>query len=900
MSHDMTVRCVVRGLHRAMLVVQSSRSGTSVRAALAATAVLLACAAPARAGVVTAGHDAARTAWYPDQPSLTASLVAGGTFGQLFSRSITGQDLAQPLVSNGVLFVATEDDWIYGLDPETGAVRWSRNVGTPWNSNDIGCADLGHVGVTGTPVIDDAGTGTAYFAAKSYATGSSGPARYDFHGIDLATGQERPGFPVHIAGQAQNGPTYGFDASHELQRPGLLLLGGVVYAAFGAHCDRSPYQGWVAGVTTGSSPHLSAMWVDQGATGRNGGGIWQSGGGLVSDGPGRIFVATGNGWVLDRNASAIPGTSVPDRLGESIVRLQVRPDGTLAPADFFQPYNGADLDGWDADVSSGGPVALPSPFGDGTSTPHLLLEVGKQGRIYLVNRDALGGFKNGTGGGDGVVAAINGNEGVWARPGVWPGDGGYVWLPTASGGSSAGGSSGHLVVYKSTTVAGLPSLARVASSSDVWPYSSSGPVITSSGTNAGSGIVWAVRSTGTSGANSQLLAFAAVPNTNGTLHQLFVSGTFVSTHFNPPGVGPNGRIYVGTGDGRLLAFGAPIDVPLVSDGATFGRQTVGTTSTPKTIQITASAPVTITAMRTSTSEFTIGAPSPALPASLAAGGTLSVPVTFTPSGTGARAASLNVTTGAGTVQFPLTGTGQRRSAHLSISRNLLDFGGLPVGGDATQSFTLTNDGGKLLTFSSITLPGPPFAVTGAPRPGDTLAAGAQITVNVDFAPTTTGSFSDQIDAQAGGAGGGTVGLTGSAATAGLLSISRLRVRYGQVGVGSSATASFTVRNDGGSSITITKSKPPVLGPFSATSTLDEGTLLTAGQSRTLTVRFTPTTLGKQSDGWVLNANDSSGSGERTVRFIGNGVAPALPLTWLQGLRPATWLEPAQLSGKPLG
>src|SRR4051794_14412759 len=430
-------RCVDAGNHRAVVVTGRSLSCTTVRAALAATGVLLACAASARAGVITAGHDDARTARDPDQPSPTAPLVSGGTFGQLFAQSITGQDYAQPLVSNGVLFVATEDDWIYGLDPETGAVKWSRNVGTPWNSTDIGCADLGHVGVTGTPVIDDAGTGTAYFAAKSYASGSSGPARYDMHGVDLATGAERPGFPVRIAGQAQNGPTYAFDASHELQRPALLLLGGVVYAAFGAHCDISPYQGWVVGVTTGSSPHLSAMWVDQGAPGRNGGGIWQSGGGLVSDGPGRIFVATGNGWPLDRNSSAIPGTSVPDRLGESIVRLQVRADGTLVPVDFFQPYNAVDLDGWDADISSGGPVALPSPFGDGTATPHLLLEVGKQGRIYLMSRDALGGYKNGMGGGDGVPAAINGNEGVWSRPGVWPGDGGYVWLPTASGGSSA-------------------------------------------------------------------------------------------------------------------------------------------------------------------------------------------------------------------------------------------------------------------------------------------------------------------------------------------------------------------------------------------------------------------------------------------------------------------------------
>ena len=104
-----------------------------------------------------------------------------------------------------MLLVTTEDNWTYGLDPETGAVKWSRQIGTAWNAADIGCADLSpHVGVTGTPVIDSTGSGTAYLAAKSYVSGTSGAARYDMHAIDLATGAEKPGYPVRIQGAGQN------------------------------------------------------------------------------------------------------------------------------------------------------------------------------------------------------------------------------------------------------------------------------------------------------------------------------------------------------------------------------------------------------------------------------------------------------------------------------------------------------------------------------------------------------------------------------------------------------------------------------------------------------------------------------------------------------------------------
>ncbi len=192
----------------------------SVRLVRLAVAGALSLAA-GKAGTTTYGADELRTGWYPDEPSLTQSLVTGLAFGQQWSAAVTGQVYAQPLVSNGVLFVATEDNFRYGLDPDTGAARWTRQVVPPWNASDIGCTDLApHVGITGTPVIDDA-AGTAWFVSKTYASGTSGAAALFMHAVDITTGSERTGFPVRIQGNAQNQAAISFDPFRQHQRPGL-------------------------------------------------------------------------------------------------------------------------------------------------------------------------------------------------------------------------------------------------------------------------------------------------------------------------------------------------------------------------------------------------------------------------------------------------------------------------------------------------------------------------------------------------------------------------------------------------------------------------------------------------------------------------------------------------------
>jgi len=156
-------------------------------------------------GSVTEAGDELRTGFYGNQPQLSPSIVTGGNFGQLFSVPVTGQVYAQPLVSQGTLLIVTETNDIYGLDPETGATRWHRNdLGTPFDAaGTLGCNDLTpSIGVTGTPVIDKA-TNTAYLFAKVV---QSGVTKTFAHAVDVATGAEKPNFPVEIQGQASNAP----------------------------------------------------------------------------------------------------------------------------------------------------------------------------------------------------------------------------------------------------------------------------------------------------------------------------------------------------------------------------------------------------------------------------------------------------------------------------------------------------------------------------------------------------------------------------------------------------------------------------------------------------------------------------------------------------------------------
>ena len=851
-------------------VAGSSRRRKPVRMTRAismlCTVALLVTAAPALAAEITNSGDNLRTGWYPDEPSITPQLVSGGTFGQLWSAPVEGQVYAQPLLANGTLLVATENNKVYGLDPATGALKWSKSLGTPWNASDIGCGDLAPtIGVTATPVVDPA-TDTAYLTHKTYVSGSSGPARWYMDAINLASGAEQPGFPVELAGTAQNSSRQTFEPTTELQRPGLLLLEGVVYAGFGSDCDTPPYQGWVFGVSTTGA--IKARWVAQ--LKDSGAGIWQSGAGLTSDGPGSILLSTGNGETPE---PPTPGSTPPGTLAEAIVRLQVQPNGSLKATDFFAPFDAEVLSSWDADFGSGGVTGLPEAYFGTPAIPRLAVAVGKDGYVYLLNRDNLGGIGEGPSGSDNVVQRIGPYGGVWSRPGVWPGEGGWVYIPTASGGTSSSGSSGNFDVYQyGRSGTGSPTLSLQGVSSDAFGFSSSAPVITSEGTTVGSALVWIVWAPNGSGVGAQLRAYDPVP-VDGQPVLRWSAPVGTSAKFAMPGVGA-GRLYVGTRDGHVLAFGSPVTPVLTGPATAFPTTTLGSSS-ERALTITATEPVTLTSLASSSSQFTLGTPSLPLPATLGTGETIQVPVTFTPTGTGPLAATLTATLSTEkTVSFALSGTGQAAAAQLEARPTVVTFGGASVGESLAETATFRNVGGSALRIESVQLPSAPFNASGVPTPGSTIEPGGSVTITVTFEPQVIGQFKGEIGLET-SAGPGVVALTGSSGAPGALEISSETNEYGQVQVGASAVKTFTITNTGGTAVEITKSKPPSGGAFTATTALPEGSTIAAGESVEESVTFTPSATGYTSDVWPINAKNDT-TGLREVHFSGVGVIPEAP------------------------
>jgi outer membrane protein assembly factor BamB len=517
------------------------------------------------AQIVTNAADAARTGWYSGQASLTPQLVSSAAFAQRFDVAATGQIYAQPLVANDTLFVVTEQNWVYRLDPETGRVQWGRQIAPPWNAGDIGCTDLEPwIGITGTPAIDLA-TNTAYFFSKTYETGTTGPAAWDAHALDIITGQERPSFPVRIEGTATNNPLQLFNPTQQLQRTGVLLMDDVFYGGFGSHCDFAPYQGWIVGVSV--TGQIKVMWDERSGSDPAGAGIWQSGGGLVSDGSGYIVFASGNGG---SPGSPIPGTSPPADLADAVARLQVQNDGTLEAVDFFTPYDAAtNLDPNDIDLGSGTPVALPPAYFGTATYPHVLAMIGKQGYLYTMNADSLGGCQQAPGGEDDVINRSALLGGVWSRPAVWPGDGGYIYFPTASPGDTVEEPGGPFLAMKyGVDNQGKPRFTLAGTTPDTFYFGSGAPVVTSDGAVSGSALVWTVANTDDATGAAELRAYDPVP-VGGAPVVRWSSPIGTVSKFAPPGIG-YGRVYVGNHDGHVLAFGPSLIHLTVDKNTTTG------------------------------------------------------------------------------------------------------------------------------------------------------------------------------------------------------------------------------------------------------------------------------------------------------------------------------------------
>jgi hypothetical protein len=602
---------------------------------------------------VTGAADNLRTGWYPDEPALAPAAISGTSFQQDFERTLPGQGqiYAQPLVADGTLLVVTEEDRAYGLDPVTGEIRWEREFGTAVESADpeIECEDLSpQIGITGTPVIDTE-TNIAYFVSNSYITGSTGPIAWYMQAVELGSGREATGFPVEITGEAQNLPGVKFVAPKELQRPALLLMNGVVYAGFGSHCDKAPYQGWVTGVSTAGT--LQTRW----ASAPDGGSIWQSGGGLISDRPGQILFSTGNGPGTEAKAFPPPGpgNKPPEgRLAEAVVRVEVQPNATLKAIDFFSPYNNEYLDANDLDLGSAAPIALPSEYFGTPKTPELLLQASKEGTMYLLNRENLGGVAQGFEEKDAVVQTFPGNGGVWDGSAVWPGDGGFVYVPSVSPGGATGG-GGNLRAFKYGVVEATdePTLSLAATSPEVLSFGSGSPIVTSDGTTSDTAVVWITWCPTYGCTETDLVAYEAVPH-GGALQKLWSEPIGPADKFVRPDAA-GGHIYVANSEGHVFAYSPPLLTPTTTS-LNLGATPTGTQlSGDVTLTNTGSTDLTVAAVRSPAAPFeATGLPKE--DTVIAKGQTITVHVTFRSAAPGKFTGSLSLNTAAGETAVALS------------------------------------------------------------------------------------------------------------------------------------------------------------------------------------------------------------------------------------------------------
>src|SRR5215472_2155122 len=734
-------------------------------------------AGKARADEVTISSNNLRDGWDKNETtgSLTPATLKSGTFGQLFDDKVDGQIYAQPIVAGNTVVVATENDQVYGLNAATGAVKWTRSLGTPWPSAAQHCTDLTpSIGVTGTPVYDP-GSGVVYMVSEVVPPGHTDqqPAFY-MNALDVSDGTQEPGWPVQIKGAPTNNPGVPFTPLTQLQRPGLLLLGGSVYAALGSHCDFVPYDGYVTGVNTSS--RQQTMWSDEAGLTDSQAGIWQSGGGLASDGAGRIFFASGNGV----SPAPGPGTAPPSELAESVVRLRVLPDGSLAAKDFFSPANAPYLDSIDGDLGSGSPVGLP--FGT-TALPHLLLIGGKVDGLFVLNRDNLGGREQGPNRSDAAVSeAAKGLPGEWGHPAA------FADTPVL-----AKGKLGHDYVYyvgKSDALRYFkavlggpqgvtPMLANVAQSTQTFGYTSGSPVVTSNGTDPATGVVWVVNSSDSTGKTGTLEAFRAVPpGTCSAAKPCSVSPLWTSAPFSGAGkftvpATDDGRVFIATrgvlsdgsdcgvvpsGDycGQVLGFGSPSKAPL--GGApplAFGDVAVGSSSAPHDVTVTdvSSGLVTVDSVSVAGTAFSAagtyelnGGPT-SLPVTLNPSDKLTAQgVSFNPSTPGGANGSLQFNTASlnyPTVAVSLSGTGTQNGFYPSTTA--VSFGAtVPVGTTTQQQVTITNTESVPLTLTSATPPSAPFGVSGVPANGTVLAPGQSVPLSISYQPTGTGGDSDSL------------------------------------------------------------------------------------------------------------------------------------------------------------
>ena len=516
--------------------------------------------------VLTYHYDNTRQGANTNESLLMLTNVNVSSFGRLFSYVLDGYVYAEPLYVSGVaipgqgthnvVYVATEHNSLYAFDADSnvganGGLLWQTNLGIAALSNNhefgtryggVYTDVLPEMGITGTPVIDPV-SGTLYVDVYSREVTTATNYYHRIHALNITNGTEQPYSPVVVAasvpgrGRDSVGGVVTFNAKQQFQRPALTLAGGILFVAYGSYADTDPYHGWVIGFNATNLLLLTnyvfnttpnATTADFGANAAEGA-IWMGGNGLCVDANTNLYFETGNG-------SFSANTNGPD-YSDSFVRLATT--NKLVVTDYFTPFNQASLASADNDLGSGGPLLLPDSVGS-VAHPHLIVGAGKEGRIYLLDRDNLGHFHSGN---DNQIvqslpAAIGG---VWASPAYFNN---LIYYQ---------GSGDVLKAFRITN--GVITATPASQSTTSFGFPGATPTISANGTS--NAIVWITQSDAFASSGPAVLHAYNATNLN---QELYNSSQNLARD-NPGGAVKmtlptvvNGKVYVGT-EYALSVFG---------------------------------------------------------------------------------------------------------------------------------------------------------------------------------------------------------------------------------------------------------------------------------------------------------------------------------------------------------
>ncbi|HEX4770264.1 MAG TPA: hypothetical protein VH351_05500 [Bryobacteraceae bacterium] len=502
--------------------------------------------------VLTQHNNNSRTGANLSETILNTTNVNVNQFGKLFERPVDAEIYAQPLYVpqltiggkvRNVVYVATEGSTVYAFDADDSSVAyplWKVNLGTPVSDTTVNCTTdlVPQIGITATPAIDSV-TSTLYVNAKT--TDSTG-VHHRLHALDLLTGHEKFNGPVEVAatmpgkGTGSVNGKLTFNPRIQNNRLGVLIHNDIAYVGFGSHCDANAFHGWLFAFAVNSTTNtLEQTKVFLTTANGEDGGIWQAGQGPVQGHSNHIFLMTGNG-TFDHQGGGVD-------VGDTVLNLSP----SLVITDYFTPHNQSQLDTGDVDLGSSGLVEIAGLPGLPSGTDRILVGGGKQGILYVMKENQLGGY----GTTDNIMQEwqvsagfISGSPVYWkSHNGTWM----YVW-----------GGTDSLKQYLWSN--GLFQTKPSNVGPETTPYPGGILSVSANQTQTGTGIVWATSAT----VNAEHMIVPGILHAydgSNVSHELWNSYQNRSrddfgnlAKFCAPTIA-NGKVYMSTLSNKLVVYG---------------------------------------------------------------------------------------------------------------------------------------------------------------------------------------------------------------------------------------------------------------------------------------------------------------------------------------------------------